>query len=325
MRPLRPALPVLPMLVSALCLLQAGDALAGDGVIEINQAKALAGGVTPADAPGFPVTIDARGSYRLTSDLQVPGSTCATPCPGCPDPTGDPIILITGAGSFSALDLNGFSLIGPGSACVGTGAALDCTNNGQFPDCVDGGTADGIDAEQAHGVSIRNGSVLRMKGRGIITTHQASIDHVRVRDCTSDGISTAFHSVISNVRSQNNAGTGIQIGNPSGGWSIINKAHVIANKSNGIQAIGDSNRISQVTASQNGGNGIHCQMNGTNPACLVADCIAVDNGELGLRFTGGGIGGYRECVVRDNAGGTVGGGNEVEFGTNICDTDTTCP
>jgi hypothetical protein len=43
-----------------------------DGVIAINQARALAGGVTPGDAPGFPVIINAPGSYRLTGDLTVP-------------------------------------------------------------------------------------------------------------------------------------------------------------------------------------------------------------------------------------------------------------
>lgn len=35
------------------------------------QARALAGGVTPADLPGFPVTISEPGSYRLASDLRV--------------------------------------------------------------------------------------------------------------------------------------------------------------------------------------------------------------------------------------------------------------
>jgi hypothetical protein len=44
-------------------------ALGIDGLVEINQAKALAGGVTASDAPGFPVTLDAQGSYVLTSNL----------------------------------------------------------------------------------------------------------------------------------------------------------------------------------------------------------------------------------------------------------------
>ena len=41
------------------------------GVITIDQAKAEAGGVTPGDAPGFPVTISQPGSYQLTSNLAV--------------------------------------------------------------------------------------------------------------------------------------------------------------------------------------------------------------------------------------------------------------
>ena len=54
---------------------------AADGKIEINQAKALAGGVTATDAPGFPVTIDQSGSYLLTSDLTVPADTSACRSP----------------------------------------------------------------------------------------------------------------------------------------------------------------------------------------------------------------------------------------------------
>src|SRR5215208_4396598 len=48
-----------------------GSALAADGPVIITQAKALAGNVTPGDAPGFPVTISASGSYRLGSDIKV--------------------------------------------------------------------------------------------------------------------------------------------------------------------------------------------------------------------------------------------------------------
>ena len=46
------------------------DATATDGVVLIDQARALAGNVTPGDAPGFPVTISEPGSYRLASDLE---------------------------------------------------------------------------------------------------------------------------------------------------------------------------------------------------------------------------------------------------------------
>jgi hypothetical protein len=74
-------------------LLLAGPAWAVDGVIEVNQAKALAGGVTAGDLAGFPVTIDAAGSYRLTSNL-----TTAS---------GDAIEI---KASYVTLDLNGFKV-----------------------------------------------------------------------------------------------------------------------------------------------------------------------------------------------------------------------
>ena len=45
-------------------------AFAADGVIEINQARAKAGGVTPGDTPLFPVTISQPGSYRLTGNSE---------------------------------------------------------------------------------------------------------------------------------------------------------------------------------------------------------------------------------------------------------------
>jgi len=53
-------------------------AYAVDGVVLINQSVALSGNVTPGDTPGFPVTISAPGSYRLSSNLIVPdGNTTA--------------------------------------------------------------------------------------------------------------------------------------------------------------------------------------------------------------------------------------------------------
>src|SRR6185436_8638324 len=55
-----------------LCLMMAGlsgSAFAVDGTILIDQNRALAGNVTPGDAPGFPVTISQPGSYKLSGNL----------------------------------------------------------------------------------------------------------------------------------------------------------------------------------------------------------------------------------------------------------------
>jgi hypothetical protein len=52
-------------------------ARAVEGAIEINQARAEAGGVTPGDTPGFPATLSLPGHYVLTSDLTEPAGTSA--------------------------------------------------------------------------------------------------------------------------------------------------------------------------------------------------------------------------------------------------------
>ena len=78
---------------------------ATDGVILIDQSKALAGNVTPGNAAGFPVTISRRGSYKLSGPLVAPAHT--------------PGIVITA--SPVSLDLNGFSLSGNTGCCATTG------------------------------------------------------------------------------------------------------------------------------------------------------------------------------------------------------------
>ncbi|NWG73776.1 MAG: hypothetical protein HXY24_04090 [Rubrivivax sp.] len=63
------------LLLAALCAATL-PAHAVDGEILITQAKALAGNVTPGDAPGFPVTISQPGKYKLAGHLP---STTSTP------------------------------------------------------------------------------------------------------------------------------------------------------------------------------------------------------------------------------------------------------
>lgn len=79
---------------------------AGDGVIEINQTKALAGNVTPGDTPGFPVLLTQSGSYRLTSSLTVPAG-------------GTGIIV----NNFdTTIDLGGFTIEGTYTCCAASGS-----------------------------------------------------------------------------------------------------------------------------------------------------------------------------------------------------------
>ncbi|MEM1181976.1 MAG: right-handed parallel beta-helix repeat-containing protein [Acidobacteriota bacterium] len=102
-----------------------------DGVIEINQTAALAGGVTSGDTPGFPVTLSESGSYRLTGNLTVVG--------------GDFLEGIDVTGSGITIDLNGFTISGPAQG----------TGHGIFGD---------INAQR---VTVLNGSITKMGGEGI--------------------------------------------------------------------------------------------------------------------------------------------------------------
>jgi hypothetical protein len=105
------------------------------GVITIDQAKAEAGGVTPGDAPGFPVTISLPGSYRLAGNLTVA------------DPNLEAIQVQT---DNVAIDLGGFAIVG-GTSCTGTMAAYVCT-----PASASG---NGVRANNRTLVTVRNGAV----------------------------------------------------------------------------------------------------------------------------------------------------------------------
>src|SRR5688572_28472467 len=80
-----------------------GTAFAVDGQIANTQARAMAGGITPGDTPGFPVTITQPGSYVLSGNLTVPVESA-----------GGQTLAIRIAADGVWLDLNGFSIIGPG-------------------------------------------------------------------------------------------------------------------------------------------------------------------------------------------------------------------
>ncbi len=90
-------LTVLITVILAGWLAWSSAAKAEDARVEIDQAAALAGGVTMADAPGFPVTIDVPGAYVLTSDLVAPAHVRS------------PIVVGPQAGEAS-IDLNGFAI-----------------------------------------------------------------------------------------------------------------------------------------------------------------------------------------------------------------------
>jgi len=88
--------------LSAFALFPHGS-VAADSPIVITQTKAAAGGVTPGDTAGFPVTISQPGSYVLGSHLLPPSNKNG--------------ILVTA--DFVDIDMNGFRLYGGNVAGYG--------------------------------------------------------------------------------------------------------------------------------------------------------------------------------------------------------------
>ncbi len=91
--------------VAFLILILALPALAGDGVLEINQTCAVQTGCFAGDTAGFPVTVTQPGSYVLTENLSIP-------------PAAGPNAVHLSASEVT-LDLNGFTITGTAQSGVG--------------------------------------------------------------------------------------------------------------------------------------------------------------------------------------------------------------
>src|SRR4051812_15015389 len=137
------------LICAALLLLQLGRPALADGPVIITQAKALAGNVTPHDAPGFPVSITAPGSYRLGSNLDVTA--------------GRNGILVTSANV--SIDLDGFALNG--------------MDTPQTRVALNGIVAAGIDTGI---LSVRNGTIMGFTKSGIFaqTVEIAAFDDLQI-------------------------------------------------------------------------------------------------------------------------------------------------
>src|SRR4030095_595928 len=131
--------------LALLAIVTAREARAVDGVIEINTAKATAGGINGSlvdDPAGFPVTITKPGSYRLTGELS---------------PLGVSAIAVSARGV--TLDLNGFRI----SAFSGSAGV------------------EGVDATGQTDIRVSNGVIEGFGGGGILTGDRARLEHVEVR------------------------------------------------------------------------------------------------------------------------------------------------
>jgi Right handed beta helix region len=219
--------------ISALIMLAAAaiPLHAVDGVVLINQNAALAGNVTPGDAPGFPVTISVSGSYKLSSNLVVPDANTTA-------------IEITA--DNVTIDLNGFSIIGP-VVCSG------------FPvtSCSPTGPGFGIVSNAASNITILNGKIQGMGSTGIaLSGRNNRVEKVHVIGNGGAGIFALIGSSVMWCTASNNFGAGI--GLDRGGVAINNVAS--GHRGDGIFSGGTiglaSVTFSGNTATDNGGHGI---------------------------------------------------------------------
>jgi len=256
-----------------------------DGVIEINQARALAGDVPAGDNPGFPVTITHGGSYRLTSDLVV-GSANG--------------IEIKAAADLVALDLNGFAIKHTGSACC---AAISAETG-------------------VRRIFVRNGLVLDFDW-GIYATYvPASVESFQAvgANTASWGISVGDQSMVTDSVVDSFAG-GIEMG---AGSVVRNCTLKVGNSTigNGIFASDGSSVIG--TTILNANTGVWVGTGVTLRDNTVRGCLSLgfyfagtNSGYAGNVLTGNNGGNGQPQI-----GGT---GSGFQLGSNVCGNGTCPP
>ena len=231
---------LLTIVVAIACL--PGVTRAVDGTIEINQLRAIAGGITATDTPGFPITLDAPGQYRLTGNIEQSSDAAA-------------IFHVTS--HDVRLDLNGFTVRGP-NACSGT-PVTSCTYSGAPP---------AIEAFVDR-LDVRNGRIVGAAGRGIVTGNDLRVDDLEISESGSDGMNVAERLVATSLRLRSNLGSGLV----AFGGSIVRDSLAHANAGDGFSLSGV---LSGCTATVNGSDGV------SGSDVVVRDCVIDGNSSPGI-------------------------------------------
>lgn len=222
-----------------LALILSRPSWAVDGVILIDQNKALAGNVTPGDAPGFPVSITRSGSYRLSSDLVVADA----------DTTA---IDITGAAGSVTVDLNGFSILGP-VTCTGSSAGNPVTTCSPVPSSPSiFGPGTGVRSFADRSLTIRNGTISGMGRHGIFISGapMARVEGVTVMGNGQYGIFGGLATVVDNIV-EGNLLDGIVFNQ-----GLVRGNTLSRNGRNGIAGTGIGGLISGNNIYRNGGHAL---------------------------------------------------------------------
>jgi len=293
-----------------------------DGAIQLNQARAIRGGLSASDVPGFPITLDAPGHYVLTSDLEVS------------DPDAGGILVAT---SNVSIDLNGFRIWC--AACggvVGSGKGITRSVFGIEDTTVRNGTvhlfgSDGIaltgDRTRIAGVrAIANG------GHGIHVGQSARVDRSIAFLNGADGIRASSHAAVSDSIVARNGSNGVRttIG------AAVRRTLALQNARHGIETDQGSSVSGNVAALNDVDGFFATEATITNNAAVQnvgAGFSAEHSTVVTNTSTSNGIGLdarlSRTGYARNVFGGNNAMGAQVSFGLpldlNVCEEDTQCP
>lgn len=163
----------------------AAPAFASDGVLEINHTCAATTGCFAGDAPGYPVTIAAAGSYRLTSNLTAPVAENG----------------IEVEANDVWIDLNGFAVTGPYTCGIGCPPGSGRAGHG-ITETGSGGNLSGV----------RNGRVRGFQFDGIRLGSNARVVGVTLSALGGDAIELGSYSQASENSITTIGGRGIVLG-----------------------------------------------------------------------------------------------------------------
>ncbi|MFT7773669.1 right-handed parallel beta-helix repeat-containing protein [Roseateles sp.] len=226
--------------------------------VTIDQGKALAGNVTPGDAPGFPITISQPGSYKLTSNLTVPAGA-------------DGIVV---AADGVSLDLNGYTLSSTWT-CAARGAALTGCPTG-----AGSGISNAIKNAPSR-MTLRNGTVSGFGWNGVVAGAALQIDNLRVIGNGGDGVLVIdsgsgkydpdmAHGIINNAVFSMNRGRGVALGNVIP--VVVRGSVAVGNGSHGFE-MSYGSMLVESSASLNGLYGVN--------GGFATNSLLVNNGPTG--------------------------------------------
>jgi hypothetical protein len=239
---------------------------------------------TPIGQDDLPLTIDQPGSYYLTHSIAFD--------------TVDTVGIDVNSHSVT-IDLNGFTLAGPGRDV--------------------GASGHGIETGSHEAIAIRNGVIRDWRGDGIHidfvsnVPYTTRIEHVIAIENGGIGISVGTGAIVEGCHAIDNGTTGIVCGDsclvlncisaangtfgivsPGGGGTIIQGNSCYDNGGDGIN-LDSGGLITGNNCYSNGGDGIFCRL-----TAVVTDNVCRYNTDSGIHLATAGSPTRGRCVVENN-------------------------